>query len=128
MPSGPCGPGSRWFRCLLSLSPTRTFGWQARVGIATGLAVVGDLIGEGASREEVVVGDAPNLAARLQALAEPGTVVIAPATRRLVGELFDLTDLGTHQLRGFAEPVRAWRPGTRGRRARVVSRRCAAGV
>jgi class 3 adenylate cyclase len=83
---------------------------QARVGIATGLAVVGDLIGEGAAREEAVVGDVPNLAARLQALAEPGTVVIAPGTRRLVGGLFELADLGTYQLKGFAEPVRAWRP------------------
>jgi class 3 adenylate cyclase/pimeloyl-ACP methyl ester carboxylesterase len=95
---------------LAQLEPHPDVRLQARVGIATGLAVVGDLIGEGASREEAVVGDVPNLAARLQALAEPGTVVIAPATRRLVGGLFDLTDLGTHQLRGFAQRVRAWRP------------------
>ena len=66
----------------------------ARVGIATGLVVVGDLMGEGAAREEAVIGETPNLAARLQALAEPGTVVISQATRRLVGGLFELDDLG----------------------------------
>lgn len=81
----------------------------ARIGIATGLVIVGDLIGEGAAQEESVVGETPNLAARLQALAEPGSVIIAPGTRSLVGDLFDLTDLGTHRLKGYAEPVRAWR-------------------
>ena len=80
----------------------------ARIGIATGLVIVGDLIGEGAAQEETVVGETPNLAARLQALAEPGSVIIAPGTRSLVGDLFDLTDLGTHRLKGYAEPVRAW--------------------
>jgi class 3 adenylate cyclase/pimeloyl-ACP methyl ester carboxylesterase len=80
----------------------------ARVGIATGVAVVGDLLGEGAAREEVVVGDVPNLAARLQQLAEPGTVVIAETTRRLLGSGFDLKDLGRAALRGFADPMRAW--------------------
>jgi class 3 adenylate cyclase/predicted ATPase len=82
---------------------------QARVGIATGIAVVGDLIGEGASREEAVVGDVPNLAARLQALAAPGSVVISQATRRLVGGLFELDDLGLQRLKGFAEPSTTWR-------------------
>src|SRR5690349_1033162 len=81
----------------------------ARVGIATGLVVVGDLIGEGSAREEAVVGETPNLAARLQALAEPGTVVIAERTRQLVGGLFELIDLGSHAVKGLAEPVRAWR-------------------
>jgi class 3 adenylate cyclase/pimeloyl-ACP methyl ester carboxylesterase len=81
----------------------------ARVGIATGLAVVGDLLGTGAAREEAVVGEVSNLAARLQQLADPGTVVIADGTRRLLGGLFELTDLGGVVLRGFAEPVRAWR-------------------
>jgi class 3 adenylate cyclase/pimeloyl-ACP methyl ester carboxylesterase len=90
---------------------------QARVGIASGLAVVGDLIGEGAAREEAVVGDTPNLAARLQALAEPGGVVIAPATRRLVGGFFELVDLGVHHLKGVAAPMRVWRP-VRGSAAR----------
>ena len=73
----------------------------ARAGIATGLVVVGDLIGEGAAQEEAVIGETPNLAARLQGLAEPGAVVIAPGTRRLVGGLFELADLGEHDLKGF---------------------------
>jgi len=71
---------------------------QARVGIATGLVVVGDLIGEGSAQEQSVVGETPNLAARLQALAEPGTVVIAAGTRRLVGDLFECRDLGVARL------------------------------
>ena len=82
---------------------------RVRLGIATGLAVVGDLIGEGAAQERGVVGETPNLAARLQALATPNTLVIAEATRRQIGELFDLEDLGPQQLAGFAEPQRAWR-------------------
>src|SRR5215475_11810332 len=81
---------------------------QARVGIATGLVVVGDLIGTGAAQEQAVVGETPNLAARLQALAEPGAVVIAPSTRQLTGGLFEYRDLGTVALKGFAESVRAW--------------------
>ena len=81
----------------------------ARVGIATGLVVIGDLVGEGAAQEEAVVGDTPNLAARLQALAQPGTVVIGPATRRLIGGAFELDDLGPQVLKGLADPVRAWR-------------------
>ena len=80
-----------------------------RLGIATGLAVVGDLIGEGAAQERGVVGETPNLAARLQALAAPNTLVIAEATRRQIGGLFDLEDLGPQALAGFAEPQRAWR-------------------
>jgi len=82
---------------------------HARIGIATGLAVVGDLIGEGVAREEAVVGDVPNLAARLQALAAPGTVVIGDTTRRLLGGLFKLEDLGPQRFKGFAEPLAAWR-------------------
>jgi class 3 adenylate cyclase len=81
---------------------------QVRVGIATGLVVVGDLIGAGAAQEQAVVGETPNLAARLQALAEPGAVVIAAATRRLTGGLFDYRDLGTAALKGFAGNVPAW--------------------
>jgi class 3 adenylate cyclase len=81
---------------------------QVRVGIATGLVVVGDLIGAGAAQEQVVVGETPNLAARLQALAEPGAVVIAAATRRLTGGLFDYRDLGTTALKGFAANIPAW--------------------
>ncbi len=82
---------------------------QVRIGIATGLVVVGDLIGQGASQEQAVVGETPNLAARLQALAEPGTVVIAPSTRRLTGGLFEYADLGAVELRGLGAPVMAAR-------------------
>ena len=82
---------------------------RVRLGIATGLAVAGDLIGEGAAQERGVVGETPNLAARLQALATPNTLVIAEATRPQIGEMFDLEDLGPQQLAGFAEPQRAWR-------------------
>ncbi|MCP3395529.1 AAA family ATPase [Bradyrhizobium sp. CCGB12] len=81
----------------------------ARVGIATGPVVVGELIGEGAAREETVVGDTPNLAARLQALAEPDTVVISARTRELIGGLFELTELGMQILKGFPVLVRPWR-------------------
>jgi class 3 adenylate cyclase/predicted ATPase len=81
---------------------------EVRIGIATGLVVVGDLIGEGEAQERGVVGETPNLAARLQALAEPGTVVVPAATRRLIGDLFRLRGLGRHALKGLAEPVEAW--------------------
>jgi hypothetical protein len=81
---------------------------RARVGIATGLVVVGDLIGEGSAQEQSVVGETPNLAARLQAVAEPGAVVIAAGTRRLVGNLFEHRDLGAVELKGIAAPVPAW--------------------
>jgi class 3 adenylate cyclase/tetratricopeptide (TPR) repeat protein len=81
---------------------------QARVGIATGLVVVGDLIGEGSAQEQSVVGETPNLAARLQALAEPGAVVIAAGTRRLVGDLFEYRDLGAIELKGITTPVPAF--------------------
>jgi len=79
-----------------------------RIGIATGLVVVGDLVGEGSAQEQAVVGETPNLAARLQALAEPGQIVLAGATRRLIGDLFRLTDLGRQTAKGFAEPVEAF--------------------
>ena len=82
---------------------------RVRLGIATGLAVVGDLIGEGAAQERGVVGETPNLAARLQALATPSTLVIGEATRRQIGGLFHLADLGPQALAGFAEPQPAWR-------------------
>ena len=81
----------------------------ARVGIATGTVVVGDLVRDGAAQEEVVVGETPNLAARLRELARPGAVVIGPITQRLVGGLFELSDMGPVQLKGFAEPVSAFR-------------------
>ena len=78
-----------------------------RIGIATGLVIVGDLIGEGASQEQAVVGETPNLAARLQALAEPGTIVIADGTRQVIGHLFEIDDLGPQELRGFPGRPRA---------------------
>jgi class 3 adenylate cyclase/predicted ATPase len=82
---------------------------RARIGIATGLVVVGDLIGSGAAQERGVVGETPNLAARLQALAAPDTLVISARTRRQIGALFEVEDLGPRHLAGFAEPQRAWR-------------------
>src|SRR5262249_53087000 len=81
---------------------------QTRVGIATGLVIVGDLIGSGASQEQAIVGETPNLAARLQGVAEPNSVVIAESTRKLVGNLFELQDLGTQDLKGISGPVRVW--------------------
>src|ERR1700691_3843398 len=81
---------------------------QTRVGIATGLVVVGDLIGSGEAAERGIVGETPNLAARLQAVAEPNMVVIAESTRRLLGNLFELEDLGAKDLKGIAGPVRSF--------------------
>ena len=81
---------------------------QTRVGIATGLVVVGDLIGSGASQEQAIVGETPNLAARLQGIAAPNSVLIAESTRKLVGNLFELEDLGAQDLKGIAGPMRAW--------------------
>ena len=88
---------------LMSSAPLQT-----RVGIATGLVVVGDLIGSGAAQEQAVVGETPNLAARLQGIAEPNTVIIAESTRKLLGNLFDLEDLGAQDLKGIGGRVRAW--------------------
>src|SRR6201987_457394 len=82
---------------------------NVRIGIATGLVVVGDLMGAGAAQERGVVGETQTLAARLQALARPGTLVVADGTRRQIGTLFELEDLGPQPLAGFAEPQRAWR-------------------
>jgi class 3 adenylate cyclase/predicted ATPase len=83
-------------------------GLQVRVGIATGLVVAGDTVGEGASEERVVLGDTPNLAARLQVLAKPGQVLIAESTRRLLGEVFRIGDLGPQTLKGISKPVFAY--------------------
>jgi class 3 adenylate cyclase len=82
---------------------------QTRTGIATGLVVVGDLIGSGESQERGIVGETPNLAARMEALAAPANVIIAASTRQQIGELFDLEALGPQQLAGFAKPQFAWR-------------------
>jgi class 3 adenylate cyclase/tetratricopeptide (TPR) repeat protein len=82
---------------------------SARIGIATGVTVVGDLTGEGAAQEQVAIGETPNLAARLQTLADSGTVFICPTTRRLTGGHFDYRDLGPQALKGWAEPISVWR-------------------
>jgi predicted ATPase len=81
---------------------------QTRVGIATGLVVVGDLIGSGKALESGIVGETPNLAARLQAVAVPNTVIIAESTRKLLGNLFELEDIGAKDLKGITGSVRAW--------------------
>ncbi len=91
------------------LRPLADIRLRVRVGIATGVVVVGDVIGEGASREEAVVGSTSNLAARLQSLAGPGEVVIASTTQRLVARRFVCIDLGAQRLKGFEVPVPAWR-------------------
>ena len=88
---------------------TRAGELAVRIGIATGLVIVGNLNARGALREHAVVGDTPNLAARLIALAEPGSLVIAASTRRLLGDLFRLRDLGQHEVKGLAGPVAVWR-------------------
>ena len=92
-----------------------------------GLVVVGDLIGSGEAQERGIVGETPNLAARLQSIAEPNTVVIAESTRKLLGNLFELQDLGAKEVKGISEPVRAWtalRPA-RLRAASMLSTRAA---
>jgi class 3 adenylate cyclase len=81
---------------------------QVRIGAATGMVVVGDLVGPGEGQEHDVVGETPNFAARLQSIAEPNTVVVAEATRRLIGSLFELRDLGLRELKGIGRPVRAF--------------------
>jgi len=82
---------------------------QARVGIATGLVVVGEIIGAGSAQERTIVGETPNLAARLQALAAPNTILISEATQNLLGGLFELESAGAHELKGFARPMPVWR-------------------
>jgi class 3 adenylate cyclase len=81
---------------------------EMRIGISTGLVVVGELIGEGEARERGVVGDTANLAARLRSLAEPGTILVSKSTRRLLGKTFELKALGPQTLKGFNSPVPAW--------------------
>jgi predicted ATPase/class 3 adenylate cyclase len=82
---------------------------EARVGIATGEVVVGGLVGQGSANAHAAIGATPNLVARLQALGEPGSVIISRRTRRLVGDLFEVASLGVHHLKGFSEPVQVWR-------------------
>jgi class 3 adenylate cyclase len=97
-----------------ALRQERGVALEVRAGIASGLVVVGELMGEGEARERGVVGETPNLAARLQALAEPGSVVVAESTRRLLGSLFEYQDLGPIALKGIAAPVRAWQVSGKG--------------
>lgn len=98
-------------------------GLSARIGIATGLVVVGDLIGAGAAQEEAVVGDTPNLAARLQALAAPDQIVVAASTRRLVGEVFSFDDIGAQEFKGIAGKTPAFAvQGERVRESRFEAR------
>ena len=84
-------------------------GFQARVGIVTGIVVVGDLLGTGSARERSIAGETPNLAARLQAMAEPNTILIGPRTYQLLGNRFEYESLGERTLKGFAAPVAVWR-------------------
>ena len=93
---------------VAKLSTNANAALSARIGIATGVTVVGDLTGEGAAQERAAIGETPNLAARLQTLAEPGTVLICPSTRRLTGGYFDYRDIGPLTPKGWAEPVRVW--------------------
>src|SRR5690242_18170729 len=95
-------------RCVRELRALPDVVLQARVGIATGVVVIGDLIGSGSSREAPAWGVTPNLAARLQALASPGTVLMSDETHDLVGTLFDCNAWGTRQLQGFPAPVPVW--------------------
>jgi class 3 adenylate cyclase/predicted ATPase len=101
--------GLRMVSAVATLQPISGQKLRVRVGIATGLVVVGDTVGPGWASERHVVGDAPNLAARLQALATPNSVIIAPSTQRLASGQFDFEDLGEHALKGIANPVRTWR-------------------
>ena len=94
---------------VTALKPRGNLDLAARVGIATGQVVVGDLVGAGAMQEQAVVGETPNLAARIQGLAEPGTVAIAPSTRKLIGAAFECQDLGQRTLAGVSKPIRVWR-------------------
>ena len=105
MRNGPCA-GLELIGVVVQLMPNAPL--QTRVGIATGFVVVGDLIGSGEAQERGIIGETPNLAARLQGIAEPNMVVIAEATRRLLGNLFELEDLGAKDLKGIAGPARAW--------------------
>ena len=82
---------------------------KLEIGIASGSVIIGDLIGKGSSLEQSIVGETPNLAARLQAFATPGALVIAASSRQQIGELFELEELGPKQLTGFSEPQLAWR-------------------
>ena len=98
---------------------------QTRIGIATGLVVVGDLIGSGEAQERGIIGETPHLAARLQGIAQPNVVVIAEGTRKLLGNLFEFKDLGRRDLKGIAGPVLAF-AALRPARSKAALRRCIA--
>jgi class 3 adenylate cyclase/predicted ATPase len=104
---------------VAALKPHAAAALSCRIGIATGLVVVGDLLGTGAAQEQAVVGETPNVAARLQNLAEADTVLVDTRTRQLVGDLFECRFLGAVEIKGFSEPQRAWRAV---RQSRVLSR------
>ncbi len=93
---------------VCALSAPDGIALAVRIGVSTGIVVVGDLLGSGESHERGVVGDTPNLAARLEGIAKPGGVVIAEATRRMIGDLFELEDLGAQTLKGLAAPAQAY--------------------
>ena len=94
---------------LAAIEALRRHQLPVRIGIATGLVIVGDLIGAGAAREHPAIGETPNLAARLQALAEPDTILVSEATRSQLGRMFEMDELGPLALKGFEKPVKAWR-------------------
>ena len=99
---------------------------QTRIGVATGLVVVGETVGQSSSQEQVVMGETPNLAARLQGVAEPGQLIAAQVTRQLAGELFEFSDLGNVNLKGFAALQPAWWvKGRRDSESRFEARRSA---
>jgi class 3 adenylate cyclase/predicted ATPase len=100
--------GIGMIKAIGDLRRERGVALDVRIGISTGLVIVGELVGEGEARERGVVGETPNLAARLQTVAEPGSVVVSESTRRLLGRTFELTALGPQELKGFKAPVSAW--------------------
>ncbi len=95
---------------------------QARIGIATGLVVVGEIVGTGSAQERTIVGETPNLAARLQALAAPDTILVSEATQNLLGGLFELQRTGPYELKGFARPVPVWRVAAKRRSKAALPR------
>ena len=109
MRSAPCARHSTWSPRSASCRRAKASACRLRVGIATGMVVVGDLVGYGAAQEQAVVGETPALAARLQAEAAPNQVLISARTRLLIGGLFECADAGRLALKGFAEPIQAWR-------------------
>ena len=105
-PNEQCEQGSNWSLAVAGLKTRASL--QTRVGIATGLVVVGEMTDAGGPRERGIIGETPNLAARLQSSADPNQVIIAESTRRLLGNLFELTHLGEMDIKGLAKPAQAW--------------------